>query len=71
MSLRKPGFVKAFGPVVSSSACALRNCRSGGIYAAVLPDPIPNSEVKRSGADDSLVHASAKVGSCPLTKQLA
>jgi bifunctional UDP-N-acetylglucosamine pyrophosphorylase / glucosamine-1-phosphate N-acetyltransferase len=37
----------------------------GGMYAAELPDPIPNSEVKRGRADDSLVHASAKVGSCP------
>lgn len=60
--------VKAFGPVVSHRACALRNCRSGGIYDAVLPDPIPNSEVKRVRANDSLAHASAKVGSCPLCK---
>lgn len=35
------------------------------MYAAELPDPISNSEVKRGRADDSLVHASAKVGSCP------
>lgn len=35
------------------------------MYAAELPDPISNSEVKRGRADDSLAHASAKVGSCP------
>lgn len=39
--------------------------RLGGMYAAELPDPFPNSEVKRGRADDSLAHASAKVGSCP------
>lgn len=39
--------------------------RLGGMYAVALPDPISNSEVKRGRADDSLVHASAKVGSCP------
>lgn len=38
----------------------------GGIYDAVRPDPFPNSVVKRVRADDSLVHASAKVGSCRL-----
>ena len=37
----------------------------GGMYGAVLPDPIPNSEVKRARADDSTAHAVAKVGSCP------
>ena len=41
----------------------------GGIYAVELPDPFSNSEVKRGCADDSLVHASAKVGSCPYTKK--
>lgn len=39
------------------------------MYAAELPDPFPNSEVKRGRADDSLVHASAKVGSCPFIKK--
>jgi hypothetical protein len=39
------------------------------MYAAELPDPIPNSEVKRGRADDSLAHASAKVGSCPYYKK--
>lgn len=43
--------------------------RLGGMYAAELPDPISNSEVKRGRADDSLVHASAKVGSCPFNKK--
>ena len=36
-----------------------------------LPDPIPNSEVKRCRADDSLAHASAKVGSCPYMEKLS
>ena len=45
-----------------------RNSWPGGIYAAVLPDPISNSEVKRGCANDSPAHAGAKVGSCPLTK---
>ncbi len=35
------------------------------MYAAELPDPFPNSEVKRGRADDSLSDLSAKVGSCP------
>lgn len=39
---------------------------SGDIYGVVLPDPIPNSEVKHARADDSTAHAAAKVGSCPL-----
>ncbi len=43
---------------------------SGGIYGAVRPDPIPNSAVKRIRADDSLAHASAKVGSCRLIKKI-
>ena len=38
----------------------------GGIYGWVRPDPFPNSEVKTACANDSLAHASAKVGSCPL-----
>lgn len=42
----------------------------GGIYGTELPDPFPNSEVKRARADDSLVHASAKVGSCPYNKRI-
>lgn len=41
------------------------------MYAAELPDPFPNSEVKRGRADDSLVHASAKVGSCPFMLKLS
>ena len=43
--------------------------RLGGMYAMELPDPISNSEVKCSRADDSLAHASAKVGSCPFIKK--
>lgn len=39
------------------------------MYAAELPDPFPNSAVKRGRADDSLVHASAKVGSRPFDKK--
>lgn len=39
------------------------------MYAAELPDPFPNSEVKRGRADDSLSSLSAKVGSCPLYKK--
>lgn len=34
----------------------------------VLPDPIPNSEVKHAWADDTLAYASRKVGSCPLIR---
>jgi hypothetical protein len=41
------------------------------MYAAELPDPFPNSEVKRGRADDSLAHASAKVGSCPFMLKLS
>lgn len=39
------------------------------MYATELPDPFPNSEVKRGRADDSLAFASAKVGSCPFIKK--
>ena len=67
-SFQSPNSINAFGPVVSFSACVIRSYRSGGIYDAVLPDPFPNSEVKRVRANDSLAHASAKVGSCPLIK---
>ncbi len=38
----------------------------GDLYGVVLPDPFPNSEVKHARADDTLAHASGKVGSCPL-----
>ena len=38
----------------------------GGISSRARPDPIPNSEVKTAWANDSLAHASAKVGSCPI-----
>ena len=38
----------------------------GGIYGVVLPDPIPNSEVKRARADDTAMHVVGKVGSRPL-----
>ncbi len=31
----------------------------------VIPDPIPNSEVKHARANDTLAHASGKVGGCP------
>ncbi len=41
------------------------NVFQGGISSVVLPDPIPNSEVKRAWADDSPTHVGAKVGSCP------
>ena len=53
---------------MSVNLCPCRGQRLGGIYGTELPDPIPNSEVKRVCADDSLVHASAKVGSCPYNK---
>ena len=43
----------------------------GGISGVVLPDPIPNSEVKRAWADDSYGFYLAKVGSCPLIKDLS
>ena len=36
----------------------------------VLPDPFPNSEVKHACADDSQAYVCAKVGSCPLNKEL-
>ncbi len=32
----------------------------------VIPDPIPNSEVKHAWANDSPTHVGAKVGGCPL-----
>ncbi len=37
----------------------------------VLPDPIPNSEVKHARANDSPTHVGAKVGGCPLIKDLS
>lgn len=43
-----------------------REYELGGLYGSVLPDPIPNSEVKGARADDTLAFASGKVGSCPL-----
>jgi hypothetical protein len=42
----------------------------GGSYGMERPDLFPNSAVKHARADDSLAHASAKVGSCPLNKTL-
>ena len=39
---------------------------AGDLSSVVLPDPIPNSEVKHAWADDSPGHPGAKVGSCPL-----
>jgi hypothetical protein len=41
------------------------------MYGVAQPDPIPNSVVKRTRADDSLALGLAKVGSCPFTKNLS
>ncbi len=43
----------------------------GGISSAALPDPIPNSEVKRARANDSHTHVCAKVGGCLIYKKLS
>lgn len=47
----------------------LRKLTLGGIYGGARPDPIPNSAVKTARANDTLVHASGKVGNCPLYKR--
>lgn len=41
------------------------------MYGAVLPDPIPNSEVKRVCADDTPRFLGGKVGSCPFMETLS
>ena len=43
----------------------IKGDEEGGISSVVLPDPIPNSEVKHAWADDTLTHVRGKVGSCP------
>ncbi len=61
----------SFSRCLKAGSKPTRRYRLGGMYAAELPDPISNSEVKRGRADDSLVHASAKVGSCPFMLKLS
>ena len=56
---------ESFDYFVSKRKHAIKN-DDGGIYGAVLPDPIPNSELKSARADDTAMHVVGKVGSRPL-----
>ena len=51
---------------ISTSYVRVRRIKNlpGGFSAAVPPDPMPNSEVKRRSADGSVGSPHARVGNC-------